>query len=85
MNRLRRAGGFFCSTMTPARYFAGQRSRRWRGLLDEALTEEDLSAIREYLQQQRTRGRDGFRAVVEAETRCFAGVRPAHRPSRPGK
>nr|WP_233580329.1 MULTISPECIES: transposase [Luteimonas] len=58
------------------------RARRWREMLDEAVNGEDLTAIREYLQQQRAWGRDDFRAMVEAKTRRFAGVRPAHRPSK---
>lgn len=62
-----------------------QRACRWRSLLDEALTDEDLAAIREYLQQQRAWGRDDFRAMVEAKTRRFAGTRPAHRPAKLGK
>ena len=61
------------------------RARRWRDLLDEAVTEEDLTAIREYLQQQRAWGRDHFRTMVEAKMRRFAGVRPAHRPSKADK
>ncbi|WP_328797008.1 transposase [Luteimonas deserti] len=63
----------------------GERSRIWRDLLDEALTEEQLSEIRAYLQQQRAWGRDAFRAMVEAKIRCFAGTRPAHRPSKRGE
>lgn len=35
-----------------------------------------------YLQQQRAYGRDAFRAMVEAKTQRFAGVRPAHRPAK---
>ncbi|SOO19924.1 conserved hypothetical protein [Xanthomonas citri pv. fuscans] len=35
------------------------------------------------LQQQRALGHDAFRAMVEAKTNRFAGVRPAHRPRRP--
>jgi putative transposase len=50
--------------------------------LTEALHDEDVAAIRTYLQQQRAYGRDAFRAFVEARTRRFAAVRPAHRPSR---
>ena len=61
------------------------RARRWRDLLDEAVTDEDLTAIREYLQQQRALGLDDFRAMVEAKTRRFAGVRPAHRPTKADK
>jgi putative transposase len=48
----------------------------------EAISDEDLSAIRLYLQQQRAYGRDDFRAVVEAKTQRFASVRPAHRPAK---
>jgi putative transposase len=52
-------------------------------LLHEALSDDDLAAIRTYLQQQRAWGRDDFRAMVEAKTLRFAGIRPAHRPPRP--
>ena len=54
----------------------------YRALLAEALGEEDLAALRLYLQQQRAYGRDAFRAMVEAKTQRFAGVRPAHRPAK---
>ena len=54
----------------------------YRSLLAEAISDEDLAAIRLYLQQQRAYGRDDFRAMVEARTRRFAGVRPAHRPAK---
>ena len=52
------------------------------GLLAEALSEDDLATLRLYLQQQRAYGRDAFRAMVEAKTQRFAGVRPAHRPAK---
>ena len=55
----------------------------YRDLLAEVLYAEDLAAIRAYLQQQRAYGRDDFRAMVEAKTQRFAGVRPAHRPAKP--
>lgn len=58
------------------------RAAAYRRILQEALAEEDLAAIRAYLQQQRAWGRDDFRAMVEAKTRRFAGIRPAHRPAR---
>lgn len=60
----------------------------YRAILREALSEEDLHAIRLYLQQQRAWGRDDFRAMIEAKTQRFAGTRAAHRPrqeSRYGK
>jgi len=58
------------------------RTEAYRHLLHETLSDDDLSAIRTYLQQQRALGKDDFRAMVEVKTRRFAGVRPAHRPAR---
>lgn len=49
--------------------------------LAEAISDDDLAAIRLYLRQQRAYGRDDFRAMVEAKTQRFASVRPAHRPA----
>lgn len=59
-----------------------ERAHAYRRLLDEAVSEDELAAIRLYLQQQRAWGRDDFRAMVEAKIERFAGVRPAHRPAR---
>ncbi len=56
------------------------RAEAYRQLLHETLSDDDLKAIRTYLQQQRALGHDDFRAMVEAKTQRFAGVRPAHRP-----
>lgn len=53
----------------------------YRQLLDEAISEEMLTEIRLYLQQQRALGRDAFRSMVEAKARRFASARPAHRPA----
>lgn len=58
------------------------RAQAYRQLLYETLSDDDLKAIRTHLQQQRALGRDDFQAMVEAKTRRFAGVRPAHRPPR---
>lgn len=58
------------------------RAETYRRLLRETLSDDDLAAIRTYLQQQRALGRDDFRAMVEAKTQRFAGIRPAHRPPR---
>lgn len=58
------------------------RAAAYRRILHEALAEEDLMAIRAYLQQQRAWGRDDFQAMVEAKACRFAGIRPAHRPAR---
>ncbi|MEO5629993.1 MAG: transposase [Thermomonas sp.] len=54
----------------------------YRAMLAEAISEEDLTAIRLYLQQQRAYGRDDFRAMVQAKTLRFASVRAAHRPPK---
>lgn len=59
-----------------------ERGRAYRNLLHEAVSDEELQSIRTYLQQQRAWGRDGFRSMVEAKTRRFAGIRPAHRPPK---
>ena len=51
-------------------------------MVREALPDETVQEIRLYLQQQRALGRDGFRSMVEAKTKRFAGTRPAHRPPK---
>ncbi len=61
---------------------AEARIAAYRQLLDAAITDDMLTEIRAYLQQQRAWGRDDFRALVEAKTRRFAGIRPAHRPPK---
>ena len=66
-----------------------ERGDAYRAMLQEAINDEDLAAIRTYLQQQRAYGRDDFRAMVETKTQRFGGIRPARRPARvttgPGK
>jgi putative transposase len=59
-----------------------ERGDAYRALLREGISDDDLTSIRVYLQQQRALGRDAFRSMVEAKTKRFAGVRPAHRPAR---
>lgn len=59
-----------------------QRGDAYRALLRQAIADDELLAIRTYLQQQRVYGRDDFRTMVEAKTRRFAGVRPAHGPRK---
>ncbi|MHB8310990.1 MAG: hypothetical protein ACYDBH_18625 [Acidobacteriaceae bacterium] len=68
-------------TPHPAQRALGAEAHR--AMLAEAINDEDLATIRLYLQQQRAYGRDDFRAMVEAKTQRFAGVRPAHRPTKP--
>lgn len=58
------------------------RAVAYRQLLRDALADDDLTAIRSYLRQQRALGSGNFQAAVAAKTRRFAGVRPAHRPAR---
>ncbi len=62
---------------------APARATAWKAVLDESISDDELAAIRIYLQQQRAWGRDDFQAMVKAKTRQFAGVRAAHRPSKP--
>lgn len=58
------------------------RACAYRQLFAEALSDETLAEIRQYVQQQRALGTDRFRAHVEAKLRRFSGVRPAHRPNK---
>jgi len=58
----------------------GARANAYQSLLRIGLDDVTLNEIRAYLQQQRALGKDDFRAMVEAKTRRFAGIRPAHRP-----
>lgn len=58
------------------------KATAYRALFSEALSDETVSEIRAYLQQQRALGTDRFRAKVAAELQRFAGVRPAHRPRK---
>lgn len=60
----------------------GARAAAYSRLLREALADDDLVAIRTYLQQQRALGHQPFQAMVETRTCRFVGVRPAHRPAR---
>lgn len=60
-----------------------ERSAAYRALLDEAMPDDLLANIRLHLQQQRAQSHDASRAMVEAKTRRFAGVRPAHRQRKP--
>lgn len=51
-------------------------------LLREATPSDEIQEIRQYLRQQRAWGRDDFQAMVQARTKRFAAIRPAHRPAR---
>jgi putative transposase len=58
------------------------RAAAYVQLLRESLADDDLAAIRTYLQQQRALGRSPFQIMVEIKTGRFAGIRAAHRPAR---
>jgi putative transposase len=62
---------------------AAERRQAYRDPLRGPLPDELSADIRIHLQQQRAMGHDAFRAMVEANTSRFAGVRPAHRPRSP--
>jgi putative transposase len=57
-----------------------QRAEAYRALIREALSEEQLTDIRAYLQQQRALGTPAFRRRVEQQLQRYVSVRPAHRP-----
>jgi putative transposase len=59
-----------------------ERGVAYQVLLDESLSEDTIQEVRAFLNQQRAMGRDDFRAMVEAKTRRFAGIRPAQRPRK---
>ncbi|MBK6924492.1 MAG: transposase [Thermomonas sp.] len=72
------------SLLSPHPFQRALGAKGYRAMLAEAISDEDLAAIRLYLQQQRAYGRDDFRAMVEAKTKRFASVRAAHRPAKSG-
>lgn len=61
---------------------ARQRTEAYCAIINDALPQSTIDEIRSYLQQQRALGHDSFRSMVEAKTRRFAMVRPAHRPRK---
>lgn len=61
---------------------SAEQQEAYRDILNETLPAADLDDIRAFLQQQRALGGAPFRAMVEAQTRRFADVRPAHRPRK---
>lgn len=61
---------------------APTRAYAYRQSFADALSDEALAEIRQYVQQQRALGSDRFRAAVEAKLQRFSAVRPAHRPRK---
>lgn len=76
-SRLRHHPIWLASGSTPA-----ERAQWWRIFLREAISDDELTAIRTTLQQQRALSTTAFQAMVQAKTHCFAGTRPAHRPPK---
>lgn len=61
---------------------AGQRCALYRELVSEAMPDEDLAAIRLYVQRQRALGSSRFQAQIEQQLQRQAGI---GRPGRPRK
>lgn len=61
---------------------AGRRCELYRELVSEILPEEDVAAIRLYVQRQRALGSSGFQARIEEQLQRRAGL---GRPGRPRK
>ena len=59
-----------------------ERQQAYRHLVADALSDDELSEIRAYVQQQRALGSNHFQAMIEAELGRCAHTRPAHRPRR---
>lgn len=74
--------GRYKSCLTALGTDTAERGNAYKTLLRQALSDDELHAIRAYLQQQRVLGHDAFKAMVEAKTHRFAGIRPPHRPPR---
>ncbi|MEO7324483.1 MAG: transposase, partial [Dokdonella sp.] len=60
-----------------------ERSAAYRALVRESISDEDLQAIRDYVQQQRALGSLRFQASIEAMTGRCASVRSRGRPPKP--
>ena len=60
-----------------------ERSAAYRALVRESISDEDLQAIRDYVQQQRALGSLRFQAAIEAMTGRCASVRSRGRPPNP--
>ena len=59
---------------------ASSRQEAYRTLIDEALSPDQLAAVRTHTQQQRVLGNPRFRAQIEALTQRVVSVRPRGRP-----
>jgi putative transposase len=57
-----------------------QRQAAYREIVAETISDDELTEIRAYVQQQRALGSNRFQAQIEAELRRCSIVRPPHRP-----
>ena len=60
----------------------GQRCARYRALVAEAVADDELAAIRLYVQRQRALGAPGFQAQIEQQLQRRAGIGRPGRPRR---
>ncbi len=58
------------------------RVEAYRALMAESLSEDVLTEIRTYLQQQRALGSTAFQQRVEQQLKRYPATRPAHRPRK---
>jgi putative transposase len=58
-----------------------ERGLAYSAIVREALSADDLAAIRSYTQQQRALGTTRFQAIVEGKLSRCASTRPARRPT----
>lgn len=59
-----------------------ERNTAYRHLLRESISDDDLQAIRDHVQQQRALGLPRFQTAIEAMNGRCASVRPRGRPPR---
>jgi putative transposase len=59
-----------------------QRIEAYRQLLDDSLPDEELTAIRQYMRQERAFGSPRFQLMVEASLGQVASTRPRGRPRK---
>jgi len=61
------------------------RLARYRFLFDDAISEEQLAALRSHLSQQRAYGAERFQQAIERQLGRVMCVRPRGRPAAPRK
>lgn len=61
---------------------AAERCALYRELVSQALPDEDVAAIRQYIQRQRALGSGKFQAQIERQLQRRAGLGPPGRPAK---